>query len=243
MEGKRRRELEGLIRGWEIRLESLDLLDQALTHPTYVFENKGRPLVHNQRLEFLGDAILGLVVADHLFRCHGALPEGELTKMRAALVCEASLADRGRALDLGRYLLLGRGEDLSGGRERPSNLADAFEAVLGAIYLDRGYPEAAAFIAGQMAATMSALKPGHYGDYKTTLQELVQGHGEESVSYRIIGESGPDHQKLFLAGVYYRGSLLAQGSGGNKKEAEQKAAQAAIDCLGQWRHLLLRTKG
>lgn len=238
MDAKRRHELRALTEQWGLTVEKLDDLDQALTHPTYVFEKKGHGLVNNQRLEFLGDAVLGMVVADHLFKFYTDQPEGELTKMRAALVCEAALAERARALGLGRYLLLGRGEDLSGGRERPSNLADAFEAVLGALYLNTGLTDVADFIASQMTERMTSLQPGNYGDYKTMLQELVQRHGEDSVSYRIIEESGPDHQKSFVAGVSYRSHLLAQGSGGNKKEAEQKAAQTALADLHRWRQYL-----
>lgn len=235
MDAGRRQELNGLIQQWGIPLKRLDNLNQALTHPTYVFEKKKKGLVNNQRLEFLGDAVLGLVVGDHLFRRYPDRPEGELTKMRAALVCESSLGERAKALGLGRYLLLGRGEEMNGGRERVSVLADAFEAVMGAIYLDAGLETAADFIISQLARRIDDLNSGNYGDHKTMLQELVQSYGEESVSYQILQESGPDHQKTFVAGVTYREHFLARGSGNSKKEAEQNAAQAAIDDLDKWR--------
>lgn len=238
MDAERRQELQELVQSWDISSIHLDYLNQALTHPTFVFENKNKGLAHNQRLEFLGDAVLGLAVGDHLFRQYPCRPEGDLTKMRAAVVCEASLAEQARELELGRYLLLGRGEEMSGGRDRTSILADAFEAVVGAIYLEAGLEIAKKFILNQLESAINNFDPDNYGDFKTMLQELVQKHGEESVVYRVLKESGPEHNKKFVAGVIYKEHLLAQGSGSNKKEAEQKAAREALHSLDSWRRFL-----
>lgn len=234
MNSKRLQELEKLVKSWGISLESMEYLNQALTHPTYVFENKNLGLIHNQRLEFLGDAVLGVAVGDYLFRHFPTKSEGDLTKMRAAVVCESSLAKLAKNMGLGQYLLLGRGEELGGGRERPSILADAFEAVIGAIYLESGEAVVKKIVVGQLKDEINSLNPDDYGDYKTMLQELVQKHGDESVSYNIVGESGPDHNKRFISGVTYKERLLARGSGRSKKEAEQKAAQAALKNFDSW---------
>lgn len=225
-----------------IYFKNSDLLVQALTHPTYVFEHKKQRLFHNQRLEFLGDAVLGLVMGEYLYQNFPDKPEGELTKMRAALVCENSLAEWAKGLNLGKYLFLGRGEELSGGRERNSILADAFEAVIGAIYLECSLEGAKRFLIEQFAPTIDSWNANDFGDYKTMLQEFVQKYDDEGISYLILEESGPDHQKQFLSGVQYREQILAQGSGNNKKEAEQKAAQAALKAVESWRHLLAEKK-
>jgi len=234
---KRIQALKCLVESWGIALDNWDYLDQALTHPTFVFENKGRGLVHNQRLEFLGDAVLGLAVGDYLFGRFPDRPEGDLTKMRAAVVCEASLSERAKVLNLGQFLRLGRGEELSGGRDRGSILADAFEAVIGAIYLTAGLDAAKKFILDQLKDVIDHLDMHNFGDYKTMLQELVQKTGEESVSYTILQESGPDHNKKFQAGVFYKDHLLARGTGNSKKEAEQKAAQEALQHCDSWAYL------
>lgn len=235
-------ELKVILEDLGISLENTDLLLQALTHPTYVFEHKKQKMCHNQRLEFLGDAVLGLVIGEYLYQQFPQKPEGDLTKMRAAVVCENSLAERGKALRLGTFLFLGRGEEKSGGRERNSVLADAFEAVVGAIYLECGLEAAKKFLIGQLGQRVECLNFNDFGDYKTMLQELVQKYDDEGVSYTILHESGPDHQKLFLAGVKYREWILAQGQGHNKKEAEQKAAQAALKTIDSWRHHLVERK-
>jgi len=239
---KKIEELKNMLEHLGIFMENNDLFTQALTHPTYVFEHKKQRLFHNQRLEFLGDAVLGLVMGEYLYQHFPNKPEGDLTKIRAALVCEGSLAERAKDLGLGKYLFLGRGEELSGGRERNSVLADAFEAVVGAIYLECGLEAAKKFIIGQLAQTVDNLNFSDFGDYKTMLQELVQKYDDEGVSYSILDESGPDHQKLFLAGVKYRDQILAKGLGNNKKEAEQKAAQAALKAVDNWRHHLVEKK-
>ncbi|ATW28441.1 ribonuclease III [Candidatus Formimonas warabiya] len=221
-----------------IDLESYDLVNQALTHPTFVYEHKKQGLIHNQRLEFLGDAVLGLVVGDYLYHQFPERPEGDLTKMRAAVVCESFLAERARELNLGEYLLLGRGEEMCGGRDRVSILADAFEALLGAIYLGCGIETAKSLVINWLEDIVRGLDLKDCGDYKTMLQELTQKHGGEGVSYIILEESGPDHNKKFLAGVKFKERLLARGWGRNKKEAEQKAAQAALQDMDVWRPYL-----
>ncbi|MHB1419020.1 MAG: ribonuclease III [Bacillota bacterium] len=229
METKRQRLLLELQNRCGMQLDTLGLLNTALTHPTFVFENKNLGLEHNQRLEFLGDAVLGLVVGDYLYRFYPQMAEGDLTKMRAAVVCENTLARKARDLDLGTYILLGRGEELTGGRERTSILADVFEAVIGAFYLELGLEQARSFILRQLEADVKGLGRGNYGDYKTLLQEIVQKEFEDNVSYIILKETGPDHDKRFVVGVNLRNQLLAKGIGRSKKEAEQKAAQAALE--------------
>ncbi|SMB96328.1 RNAse III [Thermanaeromonas toyohensis ToBE] len=203
------------------------LLDLALTHPTYAFENGLSE--HNQRLEFLGDAVLNLVVAEQLYREFPDASEGELTQMRAALVCEASLAEAAGKLGLGEFLLLGRGEERAGGRYRRSNLADALEAVAGALYLAGGLPAVWRLAEGVLGTGLKEKKSLTLIDAKTRLQELVQGKKRENVSYRVLGEWGPDHDKCFRVGVFYRGKLLATGEGRSKKEAEQEAARVALE--------------
>jgi len=211
-----------------VQFNNPDILLAALTHPTYVFENKtNRP--HNQRLEFLGDAVLGMIVAEYLYKNFPDKPEGDLTKMRAGLVCESALAENARRLNLGEYLLLGRGEEISGGRKRQSILADSYEAVVGAIYLDCGLEAARNFVIRDLKIQLSEESMRAYKDYKTLLQELIQKYHTENVSYSILEETGPDHDKRFLAGVYFKGKLLAKGSGKSKKEAEQEAAKFAYN--------------
>lgn len=206
-----------------------ELLTQALTHPSYVFENVKRGLEHNQRLEFLGDAVLGLVIAEDLFQRYPDRPEGELTKMRAAIVCEPTLAKNAMELGLGQFLRLGRGEEMSGGRERPSILADAFESVTGALYLSLGLAGVRAFVLDRLAGEIDRVVTGQYVDFKTSLQEIIQKHSDDIIHYKILSESGPDHNKSFVAGVTLNNELLGKGVGKTKKEAEQRAAKAALD--------------
>ncbi|MEW6173374.1 MAG: ribonuclease III [Bacillota bacterium] len=207
------------------------LLRQALTHGSYAYEHPVMP--NNQRLEFLGDAVLQLAVSDYLYRTFPDKSEGELTKLRAAVVCEPSLARLAQDLGIGEALLIGRGEAQSGGRQRPSILADAFEAVLGALYLDRGLEKAAEFLLLQLEPVINGVLEGRQErDYKTELQELLQQHSRESVSYVILKEEGPDHAKCFTAGVFWRGTCLGQGEGRSKKEAEQRAAREALKQTG-----------
>ena len=205
------------------------LLENALTHSSCANESQGK-LQSNERLEFLGDSILGMVVADHLYRNHPDLPEGELTRARAALVCEESLVEVAQELNLGEYLRLGKGEEAGGGRNRPSIRADAVEAVLAAVYLDGGIGSARKIIQKYILSREVAglTKPR---DYKTALQELVQRESGKILCYRLTRESGPDHDKRFFVEVDLNGRTVGAGSGRSKKEAEQMAAKAAIALL------------
>lgn len=206
------------------------LLTTALTHPSYLFENPKAGRENNQRLEFLGDAILDFIVAEYLYLKYPERPEGELTKMRAAVVNETTLARKAHEIELGKELLLGRGEQVSGGRERPSILADAWEAVIGAIYLQYGLQEARRVILEMLIPAIQEVAKGNYGDYKTVLQERAQSE-ESEVSYKILAEEGPDHNKRFTAGVFINNQLRGKGVGRTKKEAEQNAAQQVLE---QW---------
>ncbi len=211
--------------------ENIGLLENALTHSSCANESQGK-LQSNERIEFLGDSILGMVVADHLYRNHPDLPEGELTRARAALVCEESLVEVAQALDLGEYLRLGKGEEAGGGRNRPSIRADAVEAVLAAVYLDGGIGSARKIIQKYILSREieGLTKPR---DYKTALQELVQRESGQVLRYRLTGESGPDHDKRFFVEVDLNGAAVGSGSGRSKKEAEQMAAKSAIQLLGK----------
>jgi len=209
------------------------LLAEALSHSSYANEHRAAGLHSNERLEFLGDSVLGFVTAEFLFVQHPDLPEGDLTRIRAALVCEQSLYEVARKLELGRFLKLGRGEDAGGGRERMSILADATEAVFAAVYLDGGIAAASALI---HRVLLNAEREGaveeRRRDYKTALQELVQRQAGQELSYRMVGEQGPDHAKIFSAEVQLNGTAIGTGSGHSKKEAEQAAAKAALAALG-----------
>lgn len=211
------------------------LFTTALTHPSYLFENPHSGLENNQRLEFLGDAILDFVIAEYLYLNYPDRPEGELTKMRAAVVNETTLARKAKEIKLGEELLLGKGEQVSGGRERPSILADAWEAVVGAIYLQYGFLEARRVILELLKPAIAEVAQGNYGDYKTMLQEKAQRE-ESEVTYRILAEEGPDHNKRFTAGVFLQGKLMGTGIGRTKKEAEQRAAQQVLEELGGENH-------
>ena len=219
--------LEGRL-GYTFRNRAL--LENALTHSSYANENRGGP-GSNERLEFLGDSVLGMVTADHLYKKHPDLPEGDLTRMRAALVCEESLVEVADQLDLGAYLKLGRGEETGGGRERPSIRADAVEAVLAAVYLDGGLVEARNIIR-RFILDREAEKSANR-DYKTILQELVQRESGQVLTYQLTGESGPDHAKVFSVQVVLNGQPVGQGTGHSKKEAEQMAAKAAMETWRQ----------
>ena len=197
------------------------LLENALTHSSYANENRGG-LSSNERLEFLGDSILGMVTADYLYKKHPDLPEGDLTRTRAALVCEESLVEVADQLGLGAYLKLGRGEEAGGGRQRPSIRADAVEAV----YLDGGLPEARKIV--QRFILDKEAEKAASRDYKTALQEFVQRESGQVLTYQLVGESGPDHAKVFTVSVELNGREIGRGSGHSKKEAEQMAARAAL---------------
>jgi ribonuclease-3 len=207
-----------------------ELLLIALTHPSYLAEHP-QANNHNQRLEYLGDAVLGLVVADYFYHRFPEEPEGQLTRMRAAVVCESTLARMARQLDLGSYLRLGHGEELSGGRQRSSVLADALEALTGAVFLDQGWQQARRFLLLLLGEEMLTIARGSGQDYKTALQEVVQQRGGDTLAYCIVDEAGPDHDKHFTAGVLWNGEMLGRGRGKSKKEAEQQAAKNALAML------------
>lgn len=229
---KRRAQLEELLSNLNIgQVPDLELVSQALTHPSYLYEGGGGD-DHNQRLEFLGDAVVGLVVTHYLYKKHPRKSEGELTKTRAAVVCEASLAQSARALNLGAYLQMGKGEGNMGGAARASNLADCFEALMGALYLSQGLEKVSKVIINSLSDQISKASRGKYGDYKTQLQEFVQKIPDQRISYQIIKEEGPDHDKVFQAGIYLNDRQIARGIGHTKKEAEQQAAKQALHNLG-----------
>lgn len=208
------------------------LLTTALTHSSWANENKSSGLPCNERLEFLGDSILGFIVAEYLFRNAPDMPEGQMTRTRAELVCERSLETAANTLSLGSFLKLGRGEELGGGRRRPSILADAFEAVIAAVFLDGGIEPAKALV-GRLLLSGYSEAAGAGCDYKTLLQELVQRKSGQILSYHLTGESGPDHMKEFTVQVRLNGDMRGAGTGRSKKEAEQAAARVALEALSK----------
>ena len=205
------------------------LLSEALNHSSYANEHRGAQVSSNERLEFLGDSVLGFVTAEFLFKTYGKLPEGDLTRMRAALVCEQSLYEVARELELGQHLKLGKGEEAGGGRERQSILADATEAVFAAVYLDGGMEKARELIYRVLLSR--APKAEERRDYKTTLQEIVQRKSGQVLTYHMVGESGPDHNKTFEFEVRLNDEGIGRGCGHSKKEAEQEAAHCALNKL------------
>lgn len=211
--------------------KNLNYLKTALTHSSYANEAKGG-VKSNERLEFLGDAVLSIVVSDYLFLHCPHLPEGDLTKQRASLVCEKTLQRFSRSLGVGKYLKLSRGEQNSGGAERSSILADAFEAILAAIYLDGGMEQAREFVLRFVLPEIENPKPKAFKDYKTTLQEIIQQNPEERLEYMLIGETGPDHNKHFVVEVHLNSNVIGKGGGKSKKEAEQQAAREALELMG-----------
>lgn len=212
------------------RFRNISLLQNALTHSSYANERWHNSLLCNERLEFLGDSVLGMLVAEYLYRTFPDRPEGELTRMRADMVCEKTLANVANSIGLGEHLLLGHGEEQSKGRTRNSILADAMESVIAACFLDGGM-EAAEGIVKRFILKEVPVKKMHNADYKTALQELVQQKKNQVLAYSLIGESGPDHDKQFVVAVSLNGKPVGQGTGTSKKRAEQMAAQAAIALL------------
>lgn len=207
------------------------LLTEALSHSSYANENK-RNRRSNERLEFLGDSVLSIVVSQYLFEHFSHLPEGELTKIRASLVCEKSLHIFAKQIDLGKFLLLGKGEENTGGRERASILADAFEALIAAIFLDGGLEAARTHILRFIPEDIEAQRHAAFNDYKTILQEVIQQNPEEKVEYVIVDQSGPDHNKAFTVNVCLNTNVIGVGTGRSKKEAEQLAAKEALKLMG-----------
>ena len=208
----------------------ISYLEQAMTHSSYA---GGKNNGSNERLEFLGDAVLQLTVSRYLYTSMTSEPEGGLTKLRASIVGENSLYNFAKKIDLGKYLYLGKGEEMTGGRDRRSILADAFEALIAAIYLDGGLDEAQQFIL-RFVPSIEALKSGKVklGDYKTILQEIIQQNPEERISYEVTEKDGENHHKVFFATVCLNGQAIGSGSGHSKKEAEQAAAKEAIGLMG-----------
>lgn len=202
------------------------LLKQAMTHSSYANEHKAKGYHDNERLEFLGDAVLEVVSSEFLFRHYPALPEGDLTKLRASIVCEPTLALCARELDLGDFLLLGKGEEHTGGRKRDSIVSDAMEALIGAIYLDGGFASAKEFVHRFIMTDIEHKKL--FYDSKTILQEIVQGHTDETLTYVLLKEEGPDHNKSFEVSAMLDGQEIGRGIGRTKKSAEQRAAYRGI---------------
>ena len=206
------------------------LLENALTHSSYANENRERHLPDNERLEFLGDSILGFVVAEYLYRNFPDKLEGELTRIRADLVCERNLAEAAATIELGSYLLLGHGEEQGGGRKRDSIVSDAMESVIAASFMDGGFAAAKEIIDRLILSNIPKGRPRNF-DYKTAFQELVQRKKDQQIHYELTGESGPDHDKHFEVEVLLNGKAVGHGVGSSKKRAEQAAAEAAIEAL------------
>ncbi|MBU9726975.1 ribonuclease III [Diplocloster modestus] len=206
--------------------QDASLLRQAMTHSSYSNEHRLNRLTNNERLEFLGDAVLEIITSEFLYRKFDTLPEGDLTKMRASIVCEQTLAFCTREIELGKYLLLGKGEDMTGGRERSSIVSDAMEALIGAIYLDGGFANAKEFIHRFIVTDIEHKQL--FFDSKTILQEIVQSNYTQSLSYELVAEEGPDHNKKFVVRAKIGDEVISEGSGRTKKAAEQEAAYLAI---------------
>ena len=206
-------------------------LEVALTHSSYANEVKHQ-LKYNERQEFLGDAVLSIIVSDYLFNNY-TVPEGELTKLRAAIVCEKSLDVMANKIHLGEYLRLGRGEEMTGGRTRPSIIADAFEALIAAIYLDSGIESARTFVLPFVTEMLEHEDSLFFKDYKTILQEIIQQNPEEKLVYKLVGEKGPDHDKRFVVDVMLNSNVIGKGEGRSKKNAEQMAAKEALELMGR----------
>lgn len=208
------------------------LLNEALTHSSYANEHKSQHIKYNERLEFLGDSVLSIVVSDYIYKNCPELPEGELTKLRASLVCEKSLYEFAKKIDLGKYLILSKGERKNGGADRPSILSDAFEALIAAIYIDGGIEPASKHILNFVIPAIKNSKKKKINDYKTTLQEIIQKNPGEKLEYVLVKESGPDHNKHFVVEVHLNSNVIGKGGGRSKKEAEQQAAREALELMG-----------
>ncbi|MBM7094140.1 MULTISPECIES: ribonuclease III [Alteribacter] len=213
--------------------ENEDLFIQAFTHSSYVNEHRIRPHDDNERLEFLGDAVLELAISQFLFKTFDSMSEGEMTKLRAAIVCEPSLAKFAGELDFGEHVLLGKGEEMTGGRTRPALLADVFESFIGALYLDQGLDAVYRFLEENVYPKVKQGAFSHMMDFKSQLQEYIQREGHGQVQYRIVQEKGPAHCREFVSEVWLEEENLGNGTGRSKKEAEQHAAQKALEKLAK----------
>lgn len=213
----------------DVKFDNEDLLKQAFTHSSYVNEHRKKDYEDNERLEFLGDAVLELGVSQYLFRKYPMMAEGELTKFRASIVCEPSLVNFAIDLNFGQFILLGKGEEMTGGRNRPALLADVFEAFIGALYLDQGYDVVIVFLKKYVYPKITKGAFSHALDYKSQLQEIVQRNRNGNVEYLITDEKGPAHNREFVAQVTIQGEVAGIGYGRTKKEAEQRAAKITID--------------
>lgn len=210
------------------------ILKTALTHSSFANESRDKRIECNERIEFLGDSVLSLITSDYIYIQYRQTPEGELTKIRASVVCEQALFEVANSLGLSDHILLGKGEEAGGGRHRPSILADAMEAVIGALYLDGGFEVAQKFVLTYLKPKIAlAAKGKTFRDYKTMLQEIVQKSKEEVLSYQLVSESGPDHDKHFAVEVLLNSNVFAKGEGRSKKEAEQMAARSALQLMGE----------
>lgn len=218
--------LSGLEEKIGYHFKNQGLIRQAMTHSSFANEQKIRKLANYERIEFLGDAVLELVSSDFFYHQYPDVPEGSLTKMRASAVCEQALAITARQLELGKYMLFGKGEEATGGRDRDSIIADAVEATIGAIYLDSGYEEAKKFIHAFVLNDLDHKKL--FYDAKSILQEMVQNHKMGTLSYELLGEEGPEHDKAFIVAALLDEKQIGKGIGHNKKAAEQKAAYDAL---------------
>lgn len=212
--------------------KNIRYLEIGVTHSSYANEVRGGT-EFNERQEFLGDSVLSIIVSDHIFRKYPEYPEGELTKLRAALVCEKALAKFAGEISLGDYLRLGRGEDANGGRRRPSILADAFESVIAAIYLDGGIEPATGFVMRFINDELRHVEDVPFKDYKTLLQEIIQKNPEERLTYVLVSETGPDHDKRFEMNVMLNSNVIGHGVGRTKKAAEQQASREALELMGE----------
>jgi len=221
--------MQKLIKNIGYEFKNKELLTMALTHSSFANESKSNSQSY-ERLEFLGDSILSFVVSTNIYEKFTTLPEGAMSKLRAAIVCERSLEECAKAINIGEYLILSKGEELTGGRQRPSILADVFEAILAAIYLDGGIEPAKKFVITHLKDTLEKAQSGKgiFNDYKTALQEMMQ-RDDNNVEYVHIKEEGPEHNKIFTVEINFMGVKLASGSGRSKKEAEQNAAKKAIN--------------
>ncbi len=224
--------MNSLEKNLNYKFNNINILKNALTHSSYANEVRNGT-TSNERLEFLGDSVLSIIVSEYIYTNFSKLPEGELTKLRASLVCEKTLCEFSRELELGEHLLLGKGEDRNGGRNRDSILADAFEAVLAAIYLDGGMEIARNHVLRFVSREISSTEHEAVKDYKTALQEIIQRNPEETVSYFLTGEQGPDHNKKFTVEVRLNSNTIGVGEGKSKKAAEQMAAKQALELMGE----------